>query len=58
MYPADELITDVDSHRRVFTEPFDLTTLPALLIQGIAQLQECVYVRVQAGSVQPIEYYL
>ncbi len=58
VYPVDELITDVDSHRRVFTEPFDLTTLPALLIQGIAQQQECVYVRVQAGAVQPIEYYL
>lgn len=37
VYPADELITDVDSHRRLFTEPFDLTSLPALLIWGIAQ---------------------
>ena len=58
VYPADELITDVDSHRRLFTEPSDLTTSPALLIQGIAQQQECVYVRVQAGPVQPMEDYL
>ena len=58
VYPADEFITDVDSHRRLFTEPFDLTGLPALLIQGIAQQQECVYVRVQAGAAQPIESYL
>ena len=58
VYPADELITDVDSHRRLFTEPFDLTSLPTLLIRGIAQQQECVYVRVQAGAAQPIENYL
>ena len=58
VYPADELITDVDSHRRLFTEPFDLTSLPALLIQGIAQQTECVYVRVQAGATQPIENYI
>ena len=58
VYPADELITDVDSHRRLFTEPFDLTTLPTLLIQGIAQQQECVYVRVQAGPIKPIADYL
>ncbi|MBO2009741.1 RusA family crossover junction endodeoxyribonuclease [Hymenobacter negativus] len=58
VYPADELITDVDSHRRLFTEPFDLTSLPILLIQGIAQQQECVYVRVQAGTAQPLQNYL
>ena len=58
VYPADELITDVDSHRRLFTGPFDLTNLPPLLIQGIALRQECVYVRVQAGPVTPIALYL
>ena len=58
VYPADELITDVDSHRRLFTGPFDLTALPSLLIQGIAQQRECVYVRVQAGATQAIENYL
>jgi hypothetical protein len=58
VYPADELITDVDSHRRLFTDPFDLTNLPPLLIQGIALQQECVYVRVQAGPAHPIAFYL
>lgn len=58
VYPADELITDVDSHRRLFTDPFDLTTLPPLLIQGIARQQECVYVRVQAGPANPINLYI
>lgn len=58
LYPADELITDVDSHRRLFTDPFDLTNLPSLLIQGIALQQECVYVRVQAGPANPIALYL
>lgn len=58
VYPADELITDVDSHRRLFTDSFDLTNLPPLLIQGIALQQECVYVRVQAGLANPIALYL
>ena len=58
VYPADELITDVDSHRRLFTDTFNLTSLPTLLIQGIASQQECVYVRVQAGNTLSIEDYL
>jgi hypothetical protein len=58
VYPADEFITDVDSHRRLFTDAFNLTSLPALLIQGIALQQECVYVRVQAGTTLSIEDYL
>lgn len=58
VYPIDELITDVDSHRRLFTDPFDLTNLPPLLIRGVALQQECVYVRVQAGPANPIALYL
>jgi len=58
VYPADGLVTDVDSHRRLFTDSFNLATLPPLLIQGIVLQAECVYVKVQAGSVNPIALYL
>jgi hypothetical protein len=49
----DSLVTDVESHRRNLTTVFDLARLPSLLVQGIAQQMECVYVRV--ADAQPIE---
>lgn len=56
VYEDDAAVSDVDSHRRPLTEPFDLTRLPPLLLEAIATGQECVYVRVTAA--QPLEFYL
>ncbi|GGF07480.1 RusA family crossover junction endodeoxyribonuclease [Hymenobacter cavernae] len=56
VYVDDFYVTDVDSHRRLLTDQFDLTRLPPLILQAIATAQECVYVRVTSS--QPIESYL
>ena len=56
VFADDSLIGDVDSHRRFFNETFDLTRLPAPLLTGIANQQECVYVRVSRSL--PLEDYL
>lgn len=50
-YPNDRLISDVDGHRRSFS---DLTTsdvgrLPALLQRVYNAGDECVYIRLEAG---------
>ena len=47
VFSDDELITDVDCHRRPLHGTFDLTRLPRLVLAGIASQQECVYVQVQ-----------
>ena len=46
VYEDDALISDVDSHRRLLSEPIDVTDLPPLLRSGVAEGAECVYVRV------------
>jgi len=46
VFGDDSQISDVDSHRRFLDDPIDLTTLPELLLAGIASAAECVYVRV------------
>lgn len=56
VYIDDNIVTDVDSHRRNLTGTFNITHLPLLLVTGIASQQECVYVRVSDSS--PLEYYL
>lgn len=52
----DSLIADVESHRRFLNESFDLTSLPGPLLVGIANQQECVYVRV--SNSKPLEEFL
>lgn len=59
VYEDDGLIADVDSHRRFISDPVDLTKLsklPDLLVKGIEQNEECVYVRVSQS--QNLEDYL
>jgi crossover junction endodeoxyribonuclease RusA len=56
VYKDDSLIADVDSHRRSITDPFDLTRLPLLLLEGLSSGKECVYVQVRNS--QPLEQYL
>jgi hypothetical protein len=52
----DDLISDVESHKRSLVGTFDLTRLPDLLVAGITAGQECVYVKVSTS--QPLEDYL
>jgi crossover junction endodeoxyribonuclease RusA len=47
VYEDDELITDVDSHRRFFSDTLDLTGLPVGLLGAIFAREECVYVRIE-----------
>ncbi len=56
--PDDNLVSDVDSHGRLLDQAFDLTDLPALLVQGAQAQRECVYVRVLAGAVLPLTHFL
>ncbi len=56
VFTDDSLIADVESHRRFLNEPFDLTCLPDPLLFGIANQQECVYVRV--SNSKPLEEFL
>ena len=50
VYEDDASISDVDSHRRLLSEPIDVTDLPSLLRAGVALGSECVYVRVTRAS--------
>lgn len=50
VYQDDFAVCDVDCHRRFLSEPIDVTDLPLLLQQGVAQASECVYVRVSDAS--------
>lgn len=50
VYEDDETVCDVDSHRRLITQPIDVTELPPLLQSGVASGEECVYVRVSEAA--------
>jgi len=50
VYEDDGSVCDVDSHRRLLTQPIDVTDLPALLQNGVAAGEECVYVRVSKAA--------
>lgn len=52
----DSIVADVDSHRRYLSDGLDLTSLPTLLIDGVASGEECVYVAV--GPSGRLEEYL
>lgn len=56
IFEDDNLISDVDSHRRFISEGIDITSLPSLLQKGIASGHECVYVKVSFA--QSLEFYL
>ena len=56
VYEDDNLVLDVDSHRRFMSDPIDTTSLPSLLQQGVFTRKECVYVKVSES--QPLEKYL
>lgn len=56
VYEEDNLITDVQSHRRSLVGTFDITKCPSLLVQGILAGKECVYVRVALAPA--LETYL
>jgi hypothetical protein len=56
VFVDDSLICDVDGHRRFLDGVFDITRLPKLLLSGIANQVECVYVRIQSSKL--LEHYL
>lgn len=56
VFEDDFLVSDVDSHRRFLQEPIDVTNLPPLLRSGVAEGNECVYVRV--SDAQDLGSYL
>lgn len=56
VFEDDFLVSDVDSHRRFLQEPIDVTNLPPLLQRGVAEGNECVYVRV--SDAQDLRGYL
>lgn len=49
VYEDDNLVTDVDSHRR-FLDSVDLTELPDIVINAFDDGKECVYVSVQDAT--------
>ncbi len=56
VFVDDSLISDVDSHRRFLTDLIDVTSLPAVLQNGVALGKECVYVRI--SDAQELGNYL
>jgi Holliday junction resolvase RusA-like endonuclease len=56
VFEDDNLVSDVDGHRRFLSDPIDFINLPSLLQQGVLNGQECVYVKVDES--QPLEKYL
>ncbi len=56
VFEDDSQIADVECHRRFLNGEFDLTRLPPLLILGLAEQQECVYVKVSDS--RPLEEFL
>ena len=50
VFKDDDLVSDVDSHRRYLDESIDLTRLPLLLQNAVSTGQECVYVRVSEAQ--------
>jgi crossover junction endodeoxyribonuclease RusA len=51
VYPDDQLITDVHSHRRLISDTLSFAGLPAILATAIKNQKECVYLQVKAGSI-------
>ena len=49
----DVLVADVESHRRFYTDSFQLPDLPPLLRKGVLTGAECVYVRL--GDTERLE---
>jgi hypothetical protein len=49
----DDLVADVECHRRFIAGGFDVTRLPPLLLQGLLAGSECVYVRLSDS--EPVE---
>jgi crossover junction endodeoxyribonuclease RusA len=49
VYPDDQLVTDVHSHRRLISDTLSFAGLPAILAAAIKNQKECVYLRVAAG---------
>lgn len=56
VFEDDNLIADVDSHRRFLSEPLDLARLPNLLVEGSLLGEEFVYVKVSLS--RTVEHYL
>ena len=56
VFSDDELVADVDCHRRSLNGTFDLTRLRRLVLAGLASRQECVYV--QVSDSMSLEEYL
>jgi hypothetical protein len=56
IYKDDLIISDINVHRRPFSDTFDMTLLPILLVQGIVSRLECVYV--QVSEPKRLEEYL
>ena len=55
-YADDAVVSDVDAHRRTWTDPGDAALLPRLLQAPWEERRECVYVRVQESP--PLEKLL
>ena len=49
VYPDDQLLTDVHSHRRLISDTLSFAGLPSTLATAIKNQKECVYLQVQAG---------
>lgn len=56
IYSDDSLIISIDAHRRSFLGIFDIIKCPNLLIEGLEQKMECIYVRI--SEAKPLENYL
>lgn len=56
VYVDDDLVSDVDSHRRPRVGTFDPLSLPPLIIQGVLLGTEAIYVRIQNAT--GLEAYL
>ena len=56
VYEDDQLVSDVESHRRPLTGTFDITRFPSLLLSGLLSGQECVFVSI--CTAKALEDYL
>ena len=56
VYDDDQLVSDVESHRRPLTGTFDITRFPPLLLSGLTSGQECVFVSI--CTAKALEDYL
>jgi len=46
-YGDDEMVSDVECHRRTWTDNLNVDQLPALLRRPWSERQQCVFVRVE-----------